>query len=51
VLGAFGSGLALMIALRLLTLHQAIARVGRRLGLEAKAVVLPFAEAPAVDRY
>lgn len=45
VLGAFGGALALMIALRLLTLDQAIARVGRRLGLKAKAVVLPFAEA------
>jgi len=45
VLGAFGAGLALMIALRLLTLDGAVARVGRRLGLTAKAVVLPFAEA------
>jgi GTP:adenosylcobinamide-phosphate guanylyltransferase len=45
VLGAFGGGLALMIGLRLLTLDQAIARVGRRLGLAARAVVLPFAEA------
>lgn len=45
VLGAFGGGLALMIALRLLSLDQAIARVGRRLGLSAKAVVLPCAEA------
>jgi GTP:adenosylcobinamide-phosphate guanylyltransferase len=45
VLGAFGVGLALMIAVRLLTLDQAILRVGRRLGLRAKAVVLPFAEA------
>jgi GTP:adenosylcobinamide-phosphate guanylyltransferase len=45
VLGAFGVGLALMIAARLLTLDQAIRRVGRRLGLNARAVVLPFAEA------
>jgi GTP:adenosylcobinamide-phosphate guanylyltransferase len=45
ILGAFGTGLALMIALRLLTLDQAIVGVGRRLGLRAKAVVLPFAEA------
>jgi len=45
VLGAFGTGLALMIGLRLLTLDLAIARVGKRLGLRAKAVVLPFAEA------
>ena len=45
VLGAFGIGLALMIAARLLTLDQAMARAGRRLGLTARAVVLPFAEA------
>jgi GTP:adenosylcobinamide-phosphate guanylyltransferase len=45
VLGAFGGGLAAMIALRLLTLDQAIARAGRRIGVTAKAVVLPFAEA------
>lgn len=45
VLGAFGIGLALMIALRLLTLGGAIARVGKRLGLRAKAVLLPYAEA------
>jgi GTP:adenosylcobinamide-phosphate guanylyltransferase len=45
VLGAFGGALALMIGLRLLTLDQAIVRVGRRLGLRARAVVLPFAEA------
>ncbi len=45
VLGAFGLGLALMIGLRLLNLDQAVARVGRRLHLKAKAVALPFAEA------
>jgi len=45
VLGAFGPGLALMIAARLLTLDQAIARAGRRLGLTARAVVLSYAEA------
>jgi GTP:adenosylcobinamide-phosphate guanylyltransferase len=45
VLGAFGGGLALMVGLRLLTLDQAIARVGRRLGLAARAVILPYAEA------
>lgn len=45
VLGAFGWGLALLIALRRLTLDQAIARAGRRLGIKARAVVLPFAEA------
>lgn len=45
VLGAFGWGLALLIALRRLTLDQAMARAGRRLGIKARAVVLPFAEA------
>ncbi len=45
VLGAFGWGLALLIALRRLTLDQAIARAGKRLGIKARAVVLPFAEA------
>jgi len=45
VLGAFGFGLALMIGVRLLSLDQAVARVGRRLGLKAKAVALPYAEA------
>ncbi|KKC25337.1 nucleotidyltransferase family protein [Sphingomonas sp. SRS2] len=45
VLGAFGLGLALMIGTRLLTLNQAIARAGGRLGITARAVVLPFAEA------
>ena len=33
------------VALRLLTLDQAVRRVGRRFGLKARAVVLPFAEA------
>jgi GTP:adenosylcobinamide-phosphate guanylyltransferase len=45
VLGAFGIGLSLMIAARLLTLAQAIERVSRRLGIRAKAVLLPQAEA------
>lgn len=45
VLGAFGWGLALRIALRWLTLDQAITRAGKRLGIKARAVVLPFAEA------
>lgn len=45
VLGAFGPGLAIMIAARLLTLDQAIARAGRRIGVKARAVVLPYAEA------
>lgn len=45
VLGAFGWSLALLVALRRLTLDQAIARAGRRLGIRARAVILPFAEA------
>jgi GTP:adenosylcobinamide-phosphate guanylyltransferase len=45
VLGAFGIGLSLMIGLRLLTLRDAIERVGRRFGLTAKAVLLAQAEA------
>jgi len=45
VLRAFGWGLALLVAFRRLTLDQAITRAGRRLGLTARAVVLPFAEA------
>lgn len=45
VLAAFGYGLALMIGLRLLTLDQAIERAGRKLGLNARAVILPQAEA------
>ena len=45
VLGAFGWRLGLLIALRRLTLDQAMARAGRRLGIKARAVVLPFAEA------
>ena len=45
VLGAFGIGLALMIAARLVTLDQATTRAGRKIGVKARAVVLPFAEA------
>jgi GTP:adenosylcobinamide-phosphate guanylyltransferase len=45
ILGAFGPGLALLIALRILTLGQAITRVGKRFGLKATAVLLPQAEA------
>ena len=45
VLGSFGPGLALLIALRILTLGQAITRVGKRFGLKATAVLLPQAEA------
>jgi len=45
VLGAFGLPLAAMLAARLLSLDQAIARAGRRLGVRARAIELPFAEA------
>lgn len=45
VLGAFGIGLALLIAARLVTLDQAMVRAGRKIGVKARAVVLPFAEA------
>ena len=40
VLGAFGVGLALLIAARLVTLDKAIARAGRKIGVKARAVVL-----------
>ena len=42
---AFGPGLLIAAALRLLTIHQAIARAGRRLGINARIVPMPFAEA------
>jgi len=45
VVGAFGPLLLIAVLLRLLTLDQAFARVGRRYGLTARAVVLPYAEA------
>jgi len=45
VLGAFGPLLLAAIVLRLLTVEQAAARVGRRFGIVARAVVLPYAEA------
>ena len=45
VLGAFGPFLLAGIALRLLTVEQAAARIGRRFGLAARPVVLPYAEA------
>lgn len=40
-----GPALALGAALRLLTLDQAVARLGARLGMAMRAVPLPFAEA------
>ena len=43
-----GPGLLLGAVLRVLTLDQAVRRLGRRLGVEARAVALPFAEA-AID--
>lgn len=45
VIGAFGPLMLIAVALRLLTLRQAIARVGRRYGLVARPVVLDIAEA------
>lgn len=48
VIGAFGLPLLLGAALRILSLPRALALAGRRLGVQAKAAVLPFAEA-AID--
>lgn len=46
ILSAFGPALLLGAALRLLTVHQAIARAGRRLGAGgARVVAMPMAEA------
>jgi len=45
VLAAFGPLILAGIALRLLTVGQAAARVGRRFGVRARAVILPQAEA------
>jgi GTP:adenosylcobinamide-phosphate guanylyltransferase len=45
IVSAFGLALLLGAALRLLTVQQAIARAGRRLGVDARIVALPFAEA------
>ena len=45
VVGAFGAGLLLAAVLRVLTVEQGFERVGRRYGLRARPVVLPFAEA------
>lgn len=45
IVSAFGPVLLLGAALRLLTIDQALARVGARLGVRARAVALPFAEA------
>ena len=45
VIGAFGPWLLAGVALRLLSLKQAVRRLGRKFGLRARAVVLPYAEA------
>lgn len=45
VIGAFGLLILTGVALRLFTLHDALARAGRRLGLTATAIVIPVAEA------
>lgn len=45
VVGAFGPLILAAVALRILSLKQAIARVGRRFGLTARPVVLDIAEA------
>jgi hypothetical protein len=45
---AFGPGLLAAYLLRLLTLEQAVARAGARMGVKARPVVLPYGEA-AVD--
>lgn len=45
IVGAFGLPMLIAVGLRLLTIHAAAARVGRRFGLDARIVPLPFAEA------
>ena len=45
IVRAFGLALLAGAALRLLTVHQAIGRAGRRLGVQARIVPLPMAEA------
>ncbi len=45
IVAAFGLPLLLGAVLRLLTIHQAIARAGRRLGVTARIVPLPIARA------
>ena len=45
VVGAFGPLLLIAALLRLFTIHQAFARIGKRYGIKAQAVALPFAEA------
>jgi hypothetical protein len=45
IVGAFGPLLLLGALFRLLTIHQAVGRAGRRFGVEARVVPLPQAEA------
>lgn len=45
VIGAFGPLILIGAGLRLLSIHQAVRRAGRRLNISARAVVLPYAEA------
>ena len=45
VIGAFGPLMLAAVGLRLATLHQALRWAGRRLGVQARAVELPMAEA------
>jgi GTP:adenosylcobinamide-phosphate guanylyltransferase len=45
VVSAFGPGMLLGAVLRLVTLPRAIARIGRRHGIDAKLVAMPQAEA------
>lgn len=45
IIGAFGALMLLAAALRILTLHGAMAWAGRRMGLKAVAVEMPMAEA------
>jgi molybdopterin-guanine dinucleotide biosynthesis protein A len=45
VIGAFGPLMLVAALFRLLTVEQAFARIGRRYGLVARPIILPFAEA------
>ena len=45
IVGMLGPGLALGVGLRLLSLDQAMARAGRRFGLDIRGVPLPYAQA------
>ncbi|MCF8709454.1 nucleotidyltransferase family protein [Rhizorhapis sp. SPR117] len=45
IVGAFGPLLLLGALLRFITIHQAIARAGRRFGIKARIIAMPQAEA------